>query len=197
MVCRMTMRDVELIGGHPAVDLVNTVAWRGDTARRNDRLTSDVDVVTWAERTGVLQHGVMRPEPGSTVVLDALVPFREALHAVLLTGGDATARAAVHSAVVAAVARSDVPAGSPWRWDIATPALADLPAMAALHAAQLLTAPDVELVRPCSDEACGWLFVDRSRNRSRRWCSSADCGNRARARRHARKVRASRRPVAG
>ena len=41
------MDDVELVGGHPAVDLVNTVAWRGDAQRRNDRLISDVDAITW------------------------------------------------------------------------------------------------------------------------------------------------------
>jgi predicted RNA-binding Zn ribbon-like protein len=36
---------------------------------------------------------------------------------------------------------------------------------------------------------CGWLFVDESRNGSRRWCSMKDCGNRAKARRHYRKVK--------
>ena len=34
---------------------------------------------------------------------------------------------------------------------------------------------------------CGWLFLDTSKNRSRRWCSMAGCGNRAKARRHARR----------
>ncbi|MGI5132361.1 CGNR zinc finger domain-containing protein [Pseudonocardia sp. CA-107938] len=45
-----------------------------------------------------------------------------------------------------------------------------------------LTGPGA--VRLRADDTCGRLFVDRSRNRSRRRCSSADCGNRARARRH-------------
>jgi predicted RNA-binding Zn ribbon-like protein len=188
----MTMREVELVGGHPAVDLVNTVAWRGDARRRNDRRTSDVDVVTWAVRTGVLPAGALHAGSGSTAVLDELVPFREALHAVLLDGGDPAARAAVHSAIADAVARADTPAGPRWRWDIARPALADLPALAALRTAELLTSPDMAQLRQCADDTCGWLFVDRSRNRSRRWCSSADCGNRARARRHAQRVRATR-----
>jgi predicted RNA-binding Zn ribbon-like protein len=37
----------------------------------------------------------------------------------------------------------------------------------------------------CADPACGWAFVDTSRAHRRRWCSSADCGNRERVRRHA------------
>jgi len=188
----VTMDNVELVGGHPAVDLVNTVAWRGDAQRRNDRLTSDVDAVTWAVRTGVIPAGALRADAGSTAVLDVLVPFREALHAVLLGGGDPAARGAVHNAIGAAIARADTPTAQPWHWDIARPTLADLPALAALRAAELLTSPTIAEVRLCADDTCGWLFVDRSRNRSRRWCSSADCGNRARARRHAQRVRASR-----
>jgi predicted RNA-binding Zn ribbon-like protein len=39
-------------------------------------------------------------------------------------------------------------------------------------------------LRECAGDTCGWLFVDTSKNRSRRWCDMADCGNRAKARRH-------------
>jgi predicted RNA-binding Zn ribbon-like protein len=39
-------------------------------------------------------------------------------------------------------------------------------------------------LRRCDDQGCGWLFLDTTRNHSRRWCSSRDCGNRDRARRH-------------
>ena len=34
--------------------------------------------------------------------------------------------------------------------------------------------------RMCAGAGCGWLFLDQSRNSSRRWCASGDCGNRAR-----------------
>ena len=36
----------------------------------------------------------------------------------------------------------------------------------------------------CADEECRWAFVDTSKRGDRIWCSSADCGNRHRARRH-------------
>lgn len=194
------MSRVELIGGHPALDLVNTVAWRGDPARRHDRLRTDADVLTWAERTAVLpiaDVARLRPAadgPGSTVV-DALVPLREALHAVLVDAdGGPGPRTVVHRAVASAIAAAAPPEHPPWRWEIRRPDLPDLPAVAALQAADLLTSPDVRSVRSCADPACGWLFVDRTRNRSRRWCSSADCGNRARARRHAQRTRGARSP---
>jgi len=51
-------------------------------------------------------------------------------------------------------------------------------------AAELLTSCDLDRVRECASDHCDWLFLDRSRNRSRRWCSMETCGNRSKARRH-------------
>jgi predicted RNA-binding Zn ribbon-like protein len=52
-------------------------------------------------------------------------------------------------------------------------------------AAELLTSGPLERVRECpGDDTCGWLFLDTSRNGSRRWCDMRTCGNRAKARRH-------------
>ena len=51
-------------------------------------------------------------------------------------------------------------------------------------AEELLTGGDVSLVRECGSENCSWLFLDRSRNKSRRWCDMKTCGNRAKAKRH-------------
>jgi predicted RNA-binding Zn ribbon-like protein len=48
-------------------------------------------------------------------------------------------------------------------------------------AADLLVAPELRRVKKCGDPACGWLFLDTSRNLSRRWCDMRDCGNRAKA----------------
>ena len=56
-------------------------------------------------------------------------------------------------------------------------------------AVELLTSPDMKRVKVCSGDTCGWLFVDASKNRSRRWCEMKDCGNRAKARRHYQRIR--------
>lgn len=50
-------------------------------------------------------------------------------------------------------------------------------------AVELLTAPELARLKACDDENCAWLFVDASKNRSRRWCDMSDCGNRAKVRR--------------
>ena len=57
-------------------------------------------------------------------------------------------------------------------------------------AANLLLSDEVERIKKCADQSCGWLFIDGSKNRSRKWCDMKDCGNRAKARRHYRRVRA-------
>jgi predicted RNA-binding Zn ribbon-like protein len=61
----------------------------------------------------------------------------------------------------------------------------------ARSAADLLTSSDLSALRLCAAESCAWLFLDTSRNGSRRWCSMRTCGNRAKARRHHARVRAA------
>ena len=52
---------------------------------------------------------------------------------------------------------------------------------AAVSAIALMTAAHADKVRECADDrGCGWLFVDLTRNGSRRYCFSNECGNRAR-----------------
>ena len=58
-------------------------------------------------------------------------------------------------------------------------------------AADLLTTESLDRVRLCKAEDCGCLFVDASKNRSRRWCAMSDCGNRAKVRRHRQRLRES------
>ncbi|WP_257985183.1 CGNR zinc finger domain-containing protein [Bacillus sp. T33-2] len=47
-----------------------------------------------------------------------------------------------------------------------------------------LISDEKKKLKACAGGECGWLFVDTSRNKSRRWCSMEDCGNRAKAKRH-------------
>jgi predicted RNA-binding Zn ribbon-like protein len=49
---------------------------------------------------------------------------------------------------------------------------------------ELLTTPELDRLRECAGVGCGWVFLDMSRNRSRRWCDMEECGNRAKAHRH-------------
>ncbi len=59
-------------------------------------------------------------------------------------------------------------------------------------AADLLTSDRVSRVRECEDDrGCGYLFIDQTKNHSRRWCSMESCGNRAKARRHYSRLQAA------
>jgi predicted RNA-binding Zn ribbon-like protein len=57
----------------------------------------------------------------------------------------------------------------------------------ALSAADLLASEKLGSVRRCAGDNCAWLFLDESRNHSRRWCDMKICGNRQKARRHYKK----------
>ena len=81
--------------------------------------------------------------------------------------------------------------GFGWIW----PGFADEPESllwpVAKSAADLLTSERLARVRECAGGTCGWLFIDTSKNHSRRWCDMRDCGNVAKAKRHYHKKRMS------
>jgi len=75
--------------------------------------------------------------------------------------------------------------GDGFHWALARDVALDRPLWPiARSAVELLTSDDeVRLVRECASATCEWLFVDRTRNHSRRWCDMNDCGNRAKQKR--------------
>jgi predicted RNA-binding Zn ribbon-like protein len=81
-----------------------------------------------------------------------------------------------------------VDGGVEWAWcevEVATPLW-----MLAEAATRLLTSEEMALLRACDSPTCRWLFVDTSKNHSRRWCDMKVCGNRIKARRFYRRERA-------
>jgi predicted RNA-binding Zn ribbon-like protein len=56
--------------------------------------------------------------------------------------------------------------------------------MVVKSAGDLLISGELDNVRVCSAPDCQWLFLDTSKNHSRRWCDMKGCGNRAKVRRH-------------
>ena len=57
----------------------------------------------------------------------------------------------------------------------------------ARSALRLATRPDDGRLKICPN--CGWLFLDRSKNKSRMWCDMTVCGNRRKASRHYRRTK--------
>jgi predicted RNA-binding Zn ribbon-like protein len=70
-----------------------------------------------------------------------------------------------------------------WTLPVRSETLAELLWPISLSAADLLRSDRLDRVKECRSETCSWMFIDESRNRSRRWCDMSDCGNRAKVRR--------------
>jgi predicted RNA-binding Zn ribbon-like protein len=195
-------RDVtrlERIGGHVALDLVNTVGWRLRDAG-TEWLPTYATLLTWSETEGLLTSAEAR-RLGREAARDAdraraaLVRARELREAMYRIGFALTharvppeeALDAVHAARVEALAKAHLASGGQrgWRaaWERSAGDLARPIWPVAVAAAELLESGALERLRMCEGEGCGWLFLDGSRNHSRRWCSSGDCGNRERVRR--------------
>lgn len=197
--------NMALVGGNLALDFVNTVDWRLSSTRRQEWLTSYPDFVAWALHAGVLGRDeaeglVRRAEvtPGEAeTALHTILAVREALFH-LLDGARRRVTPAAHQLAVfnALLGRALahfrlIPDGPGFAWDLArVDDSLEYPLYpVAKAAAELLVSPVLLRVRQCADEDCGWLFVDTSKNGSRRWCTMQSCGNRAKARRHYRRTR--------
>ena len=125
--------------------------------------------------------------PERARALQATVELREALHTLLTPNARdraAAAATAITRRAAGALASTHVDAQLPLEPRVELRAPDDLVHRLALDAFALATSPDAERVKTCEGDGCGWLFLDRSRNQSRRWCDSADCGNRDRMRRY-------------
>ena len=87
------------------------------------------------------------------------------------------------AAVPAPVARLSLD-GAGLRCERGAWTLAEVLGHIARDAVDVLTGPERGLLRECAAEDCSGIYVDASRGRTRRWCSSARCGNRARVAAH-------------
>lgn len=182
----------ELIAGHPALDFVNTLDWRFGKRAPEELLKIYDDLVRFAQQCKLLST---RPSAGRSTgerVLQRSIELREALAEVLYAGIDdrrpaAEARETLERFFKGARLRQQLDwTHSPrlaWEW----PAKADNPELPlwalALSAADLMTSDATGRIRACNNSECRWLFLDTSKNRMRRWCDMAVCGNRMKARR--------------
>ncbi len=186
--------------GWLCLDFANTADWHA-SEHPTDRLTSYGDLVRWSSHAGLITDADVRSllheadrRPGeSRRAFDRAIALREALYRIFSAGshGRLPAKedlATVNSAVADAMARSQIvpkETGFEWDWTGNGHHLQRMLWPIARSAGELLTSEEFRRVGECADDrGCGWLFVDRSRNRSRRWCSMKDCGNRAKVRRH-------------
>jgi predicted RNA-binding Zn ribbon-like protein len=187
-----------LHGGALCLDFVNTVDSRG-ASQPGQHLRQYADLARWGWHAGalsepqarrLLEAGARRPAEAAQTLAEALA-LREAIYRIFAAIARKQSPAsidldALRAAYCAALqhARLTLAAGGyAWEW-AEVDALDRVLWPVARSAVELLTSSEVARVKECANAAgCGWLFLDRSKNGSRRWCSMDECGSRDKMRR--------------
>jgi predicted RNA-binding Zn ribbon-like protein len=180
-----------------AIDFANTVAYRGSKAE--DSLRTFSDLAGWLSSASALPQAAIEGLPkliaaarsDTAKVWAAAIALRETIYRLLHA---AAARLSpppddlkrLNYALAGTPERSSIAhteSGYGWGIEI-RPTAAGILTPVIWSAADLLAGPDYARIRECANPQCLWLFLDDSKNGTRRWCSMQACGNRAKAHRH-------------
>ncbi|SHL42026.1 Conserved protein containing a Zn-ribbon-like motif, possibly RNA-binding [Chitinophaga jiangningensis] len=181
---------LRLDGGVLCLDFCNTVSNR-NRIEKGDYLTSFRDITTWYDHIKGMPvksiqslERIARDFPAkASQVFEKSIQLRELLFRLFSTiaknkqpeqGDLATLTGYIADAYtnISLTWDKQVKAVTP---DFNAPALEQVNWRIAASALELLAAPQLAQVKECP--ACGWLFLDKSRNGSRRWCSMSTCGD--------------------
>jgi predicted RNA-binding Zn ribbon-like protein len=185
------MKTFELIAGHPTLDLVNTLDWRFRKDGSEELLKSYDDLLRFTEQSGILKPAQVRQlrHAAGGQALKGCIELREAIADILYARFEgrhppAEALGTVERLVQAAHLQRQLRWKEDrleWNWRENS---AELPLWAlSLSASDLMFSDAVHRVRACDNPECRWLFLDTSKNHTRRWCDMKVCGNRMKARR--------------
>jgi len=188
-----------LTGGLLCLDFANTVDDRTEV-HPQELLNSYYDLVSWGEQAqvltereaqGLLEKAARRPSEASSV-LQRAVSIREVIFRIFkAVAEDVSPEDKDLVSLSAAIADAQnhaqiVREANGFKWDCWVGKASDLDCMlwpVVRSAADFLTSDDLDTVRVCASDSCNWLFIDTSKNHSRRWCNMKSCGNREKARR--------------
>jgi predicted RNA-binding Zn ribbon-like protein len=186
------------IGDHPALDFLNSIATPKDVPV--EWLQNGRDLVDWLEQASLITADVAarfrtsRDRQALDIAAERARVFRDWLRGFIsrhlakpITAGAARALGPLNEllagdttyAVVEAVS-GDLRFRRVRRWERPDELLMPV----AEAAADLICCADFRLIRACEGTVCSLLFLDRTKAHSRRWCSMAVCGNRAKAAAH-------------
>jgi predicted RNA-binding Zn ribbon-like protein len=169
-----------LLGEPPALDLLNT-EWQHD-GRHFDYLGDLEGLAAWLADAGF-------DDQATASAREALVEARAAIRRVLSPGADSQARRHLDAVVDRGRIRLRLSDDGHVDRVIEVAAPAWRPAVLAAHNCLELLERGPDRIRQCDHPQCVLWFFDTSRNGTRRWCSMAGCGNRAKAQRHYDRVR--------
>jgi Conserved protein containing a Zn-ribbon-like motif, possibly RNA-binding len=202
-VAPVTQHQFKLVGGHPALDFINTVRdWTA--AEPHDHLREVSDAIRFGQRAGFLTRGdVLRLRRRTPhIELTRLRELRALLKRVfqMRLSGETPSSTDLGklSAILAEAARATRLVVAPqthrssqvrMRREINVEKADDaLLRLRIVEAAVALLVSDA-MLRVKSCPTCGWFFLDVSKNGSRRWCSMDACGSVAKARRYYRRLK--------
>ena len=189
----------ELTGERLCLDFINTLSERA-TSAPEEHLNVYADLLAWSRQAGIVdeqgmeQLRMLSEEQAEQAAqkLEQAGRTRELLFRIFsaLAGEQSPCQEDLEqfNALLAGTmrhARIAIAAdGFVWEWSEDQDRL-ELPLWFVVRdAADLLTSRELNRVRTCASKDCDWLFLDTSKNHSRRWCDMKSCGNRAKARRH-------------
>jgi predicted RNA-binding Zn ribbon-like protein len=188
---RAPWQDGHFVGGHPVMDLANTVFSRANPVQDNELLKSPADVVSWCQSVGLFKTPPRLSATAERRLVVDVRGVREHAWSVFdaVSRGDAVPTDAFGPLLERAGA--GVRAGDISRieaalddWHVDWSAAGAIPTALSMLAVQALFTLPPSRIRACG--RCGWLFLDSSRGGRRRWCSMNTCGNREKASRHRR-----------
>ncbi|GLV53392.1 hypothetical protein KDH_02470 [Dictyobacter sp. S3.2.2.5] len=203
---RREIGTIALRGEQLCLNFTNTVSWHASD-HPHEWIHSYNDLLSWSRHTGMLdedEYGQLLQAAkhwptDAAAVLSSALTLREAIYQIfsdvvadhspqqesLAIFQQAYADAIVHAQLVLEAE------GFTFSWRHNARNLS-LPLWVIAHSAlELLRSQEWRRVKKCPGDGCGWLFVDRSRNQSRRWCNGQNCGNRVRVRQHYQRRRTS------
>ena len=182
----------EFVGGHPALDFLNTV---GDTGKSRDQSKiSDWEGFSgWCAKSKLYSPGQLlgiskiKSSKSRDVVLTRIQAFREHAYFVLsaIVNEDEKAQSAIsllQEELLATMSRANLSIengqtcwlvksdNDQWIEDVLVLAIDDL-----------IRSQGFPRIRQCG--RCTWLFLDKGRGRGRRWCTMNKCGNREKTKR--------------
>ena len=197
---KRTLATLELVGGNPCLDFVNTVNSRAEP--EHDYFAAYTDVIDWAGMVKLLTPAQVRSLKQQATaetaeadrVLEKILEAREGLYRVFSATADGsdpkeadlTAIAQLYQEAVAngRLVRTGGQFAFHWKPE---KDLAGILWLIMAEAHSLLSSQALSQVKECP--SCGWLFLDTSKNQSRRWCSMNTCGARDKMRRYHGKLR--------
>jgi predicted RNA-binding Zn ribbon-like protein len=187
----------QLVAGNAALDLVNTYDDRFRPGAEKELLATYDDLIRFAEQVGLLKpaeaHSMRKLDRIKQYrVLKAARELRETLAAVLYASldGDPIPVAEMgrlreyFKAALIARTLTWKDSRAVWDWPENSADGRILVGKLAALASELLVSDSARKVRSCDSRDCRWLFLDTSKNHTRRWCDMKLCGNRIKARRY-------------